>query len=76
MTLLARIMEWIFLGAWCVGAGAFFYACWYWYARKSPEPSKRQRRRRNLILGWGVFFGALAVEFAAGMVAELAGGWR
>lgn len=76
MTLLARIMEWIFLGAWCGAVGSFFYALRYWYAARPAEPSKRQQYRRNMRVGFGVFLGCVAAGFAAGEIAERAGGWR
>lgn len=78
MTFLAQLMLWVFIAAWCVGVAAHIYASRYflpmWASgfRKKPE---HQGYRRKMLIGYGVFVGALVVGFAAGGIAELAGGW-
>lgn len=73
------MLFWIFIAAWCVGAAAHIYATRYflpiWAAgfRKRPQ---HEGYARKAILGYGIFVGALAVAFAAGGIAELAGGWN
>lgn len=78
MTLLARIMEWVFIGTWCVALASHIYASRYfypmWAAGFRPKP-EHQGHRRKAFIGFGVFIGAIAVGFAAGGIAELAGGW-
>lgn len=78
MTLLAHLMLWVFVAAWFVAAGSHLYASRYflpmWAAgfRKKPE---HQGYGRKVLIGYGLFVGALLVGFAAGGIANLAGGW-
>ena len=78
MNLLAQLMSWVFVAAWCVGVVAHIYASRYflpmWASgfRKKPE---HQGYKRKMLIGYGVFVGAVVVSFAAGGIAELAGGW-
>lgn len=78
MTALAKMMEWLFIAAWFVAMAGHLYASRYFFPawasgfRKKPE---HKGYGRKILIGYGVFVGALAVGFAAGGVAELAGGW-
>jgi hypothetical protein len=78
MTPLAQLMLWVFIGAWCVGVSAHLYASRYflpmWASGFSKKP-EHQGYGRKALLGYGVFLGAVLVGFAAGGIAELAGGW-
>lgn len=79
MTLLARIMEWVFIGAWCVGVAGHIYGSRYWLPMWAAGFKKRpdhQGYGRKALVGYGIFIGALAVGFAAGGIAQLAGGWH
>jgi hypothetical protein len=72
----AQMMEWLFLAAWFVAAAAHIYASRFflpmWAAgfRKRPE---HQGYGRKALIGYCIFIGAIAVGFAAGGIAELAG---
>jgi hypothetical protein len=78
MSPLAQIMEWLFITAWCVGVAAHIYASRFflpiWVARFRKRP-EHEGYARKAIIGYGIFIGAVAVGFAAGGIAELAGGW-
>lgn len=78
MTLLAQFMEWLFIGAWCVSVAAHIYGSRYflpmWASGFKSKPQHEGYRRKALI-GYGIFVGAIAVGFAAGGIAQLAGGW-
>lgn len=79
MSPVAQIMEWVFIVAWCVAVGAHLYATRFflpmWAAgfKKRPE---HEGYGRKALKGYGIFVGAIAVGFAAGGIAELAGGWH
>lgn len=72
-------MEWAFIATWCVGVAAHLYGSRYffpmWKARfkKLPEHEGYGRKAR---IGFAVFVAAVALGFAEGGVAELAGGWH
>lgn len=78
MTPLAKAMEVVFICAWCVGVGAHLYATRYWlpmWASGFKKQDRHQGYMRKALIGYGVFIAAIAVGFAAGGIAELAGGW-
>lgn len=79
MSLLAQIMLWLFITAWCVGMAANLYATRFfrslWFAGFNKRPH-HQGYWRKVLIGYGVFLGAVAVGLAAGGVAEIAGGWH
>ena len=68
----------LFIIAWCVGAGGWFYGTRFflpmWVAgfRKAEE---REGYGRKAIKGYAVFVGAVLIGLAAGGLAQLAGGW-
>lgn len=72
-------MEWLFIAAWSVAFAASIYGSHFylpmWKARFRKCPEHEGYRRKSLI-GYGIFIGAVAVGFAAGGIAELAGGWN
>lgn len=78
MTVLAKVMEWLFIAAWLVALGGHLYGSRYFFPawasgfRKKPE---HKGYGRKMMIGYGLFAGALVVGFAAGGIAELAGGW-
>jgi hypothetical protein len=79
MSPLAKAMEVIFIGGWCIALGSWIYATRFWLPvwrvgfRKSERPSGYLRKA---LIGYGVFIGAIAVGFTAGGVAEVwGGGW-
>jgi len=78
MSLLAQVMLWVFITAWCVAAGAFFYGNRYFLPMWAAGFKKRPQHEgywRKVFIALAVFIGAFVVEFAAGGIAELAGGW-
>ncbi len=80
MTPLAKVMEAVFIAAWCVGATAWFYSMRYfmpmWLVGFRHRDEHRGYPRKTLI-GAGVFIGAIAIGFAAGGIAEFwGGGWH
>ena len=80
MTPLAKAMEIAFIGAWLVATGAWLYATRFWLGMWAVgfERSKRPPGyMRKAMIGFAVFFAAIAVGFIAGGVAEYwGGGWR
>jgi hypothetical protein len=78
VTPLAQFMEWVFIAAWCVGAASHIYASCYflpmWASgfKKKPE---HQGYGRKVLIGYGIFIGAILVGFLVGGIAKLAGGW-
>jgi hypothetical protein len=78
MSAVAQFMEWLFIAAWCVAVAAHIYGSRYffpmWAAGFKRKPEHEGYGRKALI-GYAVFIGAVAVGFATGGVAELAGGW-
>lgn len=79
MSIVAQIMLRVFIVAWCVAAASHIYASRYfipmWAARLRKRP-RHQGYGRKALIGYGIFVGAIAVGFAAGGIAELAGGWN
>jgi hypothetical protein len=78
MTPLARIMEWLFIAAWCVGVAAHIYGSRFFFPMWASGFKKKVEHEgygRKALMGYGVFVGAIAVGFAAGGIAQLAGGW-
>ncbi len=78
MSIVAQIMLWIFIAAWCVAAAAHIYASRYFLPMWASGFGKRPQHEgygRKALIGYGVFIGAIAVGFAAGGIAEFAGGW-
>ena len=76
--MLAQIMLWLFIAAWGVGMVANIYATRFFISLWSAGFNKRPHHQgywRKALIGYGVFLCAVAVGFAAGGVAELAGGW-
>lgn len=79
MSVVATVCLWVFIAAWCVGLGGFIYgsrffvAIWAVGFRKLP---KHEGYGRKMAIGSGVFLAAIAVGFAAGGIAHLAGGWK
>lgn len=82
VTQVAQVMLWIFLAACCAGVAAWFYAVWNSLALgpinfipKGMSDVKQARRKKAVRRGVLAFFCAIALAFAAGGVAHLAGGW-
>ena len=80
MTLLAKIMAWLSVAAWCVAVGAFAYANRYWLPmwvsglRGRGEP---KGYRRRAMIGIGVFVAAIGMMIIAGGIAQFwPGGWH
>lgn len=78
VSIIAQIMLWIFIAAWCVAVAAHIYASRYFFPMWASGFRKRREHEgygRKALVGYGVFIAAIIVGFAAGGVAELAGGW-
>lgn len=78
MNLLAQITQWVFMGMWCVAVVAHLYASRYFlpmWANRFRKNPRHVGYGRKVLVGYGVFLGAMAVGFAAGGIGELAGGW-
>ncbi len=78
MSLLAKIMLGVFILAWLAGLAGHIYGTRFFLARWASGFRKRPEHEgygRKSLLGYGVFLAAIAVAFAAGGIAELAGGW-
>ena len=78
MTIVAQIMLWVFIAAWCVAAISHIYATRYFLPRWAAGFRKRSKHEgygRKILIGYGIFLAAIAVAFAAGGIAKLAGGW-
>lgn len=79
MTFLAKSMEVVFVGAWCVGVAALVYASRYWlpmWASGFKKLDKHKGYMRKALTGFGVFILAIGVGFAVGGIAEYwGGGW-
>lgn len=79
MTPLARIMEFIFVAAWCVGVGAWFYTAryflpWWWTGVRGVERPKGHFGKA--LRGVGVFLLAWSIGVGAALVAQhWGGGW-
>lgn len=82
MTQVAQVMLWIFVMAWCAGVAAWFYVAWsfvplwasHFHATVTSD-AIHARRKKAVRRGIIAFFCAIAVAFAAGGIAHLAGGW-
>ena len=73
------MMEWLFVAACCVAVAAHVYATRFFlpmWAAGFREHPEHEGYGRKALIGYGIFIGAMAVGFAAGGVAELAGGWN
>ncbi|MFN7028220.1 MAG: hypothetical protein ACK4PC_02530 [Sphingopyxis sp.] len=79
MNRLARAMEIVFICAWFVALGGHLYGTRYWlpmWAAGFRKLDKHHGYRRKAAIGYGIFFAAILVGFAAGGVAEFwGGGW-
>lgn len=71
-------MEWVVIAACRVGVAAHIYASRYflpmWASGFKRKPQHEGFGRKALI-GYGISVGAIAVGYAAGGIAQLAGGW-
>lgn len=80
MTPLANAMLFVFIAAWCVGVGAWFYAVRYFLPMWLVGFRRREQHSgylRRTLAGAAVFIAAIAVGFAAGGIAEYwGGGWE
>lgn len=78
MTLLAHAMLILFVIAWLVALGAWFYGtCFFlpmWVSR-FQKPESRKGYGRKALKGYGIFVGAVIFGFIVGGIAQLAGGW-
>lgn len=78
MSILAQIMLWVFIAAWCVAAVSHIYATRFFMPRWAARFRKRPEHEgygRKILIGYGIFALAWLIAFAAGWIAELAGGW-
>lgn len=78
MTPFAHAMLILFIIAWCVGVGEWFYGVRFFLPMWSDgfrPTDAREGYGRKALKGFGVFIGALVFCFAVGGLAELAGGW-
>lgn len=79
MSLLAKIMLGVFILAWFAGLAAHLYASRFflpmWASGFKARP-EHEGYGRKAVIGYGLFIAAIAAGFAAGGIAELAGGWR
>ena len=80
MTLLSKVMAFVFIAAWCIGVAGWLYGTRYWLPMWAAGFNKVDRHKgywRKAKTGYGVFILSLAVGFAAGGVAQCwGGGWR
>jgi hypothetical protein len=78
MTPFAYAMQILFIIAWFVAVGGWFYGIRFFlpmWANGFRPSEKRDGYKRKAIKGCAVFVGALLFGLAAGGLAELAGGW-
>ena len=80
MTTLAKAMEIVFIGAWCVAFAAWVYTVRYFLPMWAAGFRKKDRHAgylKKALGGCAVFILATALGFAAGGIAEYwGGGWR
>ena len=80
MTALAKAMEMVFIGTWCVAVGAWLYMARYFLSMWAARFQKKDRHAgywKKTLGGCAVFVLAVAAGFAAGGIAEYwGGGWR
>lgn len=79
MTFLAQAMFWLFNAAWCVGIAGHVYGTRFFIARWAKGFRKRPQHEgygRKIAIGYSVFIISIAICFAAGGIAQLAGGWE
>ncbi len=78
MTPFARAMLILFIIAWVIAIGGWFYGTRFflpmWANGFQPSDSRKGYGRKAL-KGYGIFVGALISYFAVGGLAQLAGGW-
>lgn len=78
MTVLVHAMLILFIIAWFVAVGGWFYGTRYFlpmWANGFKASNNRKGYGRNVLIGYGIFIGAVIFGFAVGGVAQLAGGW-
>lgn len=78
MSALASAMQIVFIATWCIALAAWIYSCRYFMPMWLVGFRKRDHHKgymRKTLIGAGVFLGAIAAGFAAGGIAEMAGGW-
>ena len=79
MTIIAKAMLVVFIGAWLVGVAAWFYGTRFFlpmWANGFRKTDKRRAYIRKALKGYGVFLLALGLGFTAGWIAEYwGGGW-
>jgi hypothetical protein len=80
MTVLAQLMQIVFIAAWGAGVLGWIYGTRFWLAMWAVGFDRTKRPpgyMRKALVGYGIFISAIAVGFAAGGIAEVwGGGWR
>lgn len=79
MTPLAHIMLILFIAAWCVGMGGWFYGTRFFmpmWAKRFRKSAEHEGYARKAVIGYAVFVTAILCGFIFGGLAQLAGGWR
>ncbi|UYY78185.1 hypothetical protein [Sphingomonas sp. R1] len=68
----------LFIIAWFVAVGAWFYGFWFFFPMwlNGFRPSERLvGYGRKAVVGYAIFVGAVLFGLAVGGLAQLAGGW-
>jgi hypothetical protein len=78
MTFLAHAMLILFIIAWFVAAGAWFYGTRFFFPmcfNRSQQSENCKGYGRKALKGYSIFVSAVIFGFAVGGIAQLAGGW-
>jgi len=78
MTPFAQAMLILFVAAWSVGVGGWFYGTRFFlpmWAAGFRRSEKHEGYGRKALRGYAVFIGAVLFGFVFGGLAQLAGGW-
>jgi 4-hydroxybenzoate polyprenyltransferase len=78
MTPFAHAMLILFIIAWFVGVGGWFYGTRFFlpiWANGFQKSASRDGYGRKALKGYAVFIGAVVFALAVGGLAQLAGGW-
>jgi 4-hydroxybenzoate polyprenyltransferase len=76
MTIFAHAMLILFIVAWFVAGGAWFYGTFLpMWVNRFQVSDDRKGYKRKARKGYAIFIGAAIFGFAVGGLAQLAGGW-
>ena len=69
----------LFIAAWCVGVGGWFYGTRFFlpiWVNGFRKTGKHEGYWRRTLIGYAVFITAVLFSFCVAGLAQLAGGWR